>query len=171
LKNKNSERILASNNTKNQFDKKVKDSQVEMVQSVFPNDANPLGNIFGGRVMEFIDIVGSISAMRHARHRVVTVSMDQVNFKNPVFVGEILILRASVNYVANTSLEVGVKVIAENPLTGEQRHTSSAYLTYVAISPEGKPVPIAPIMPETEEEKRRFAEAQKRRQNRLQHRN
>lgn len=152
------------------MDKRVKDSQVEMVQSVFPNDANPLGNIFGGRVMEFIDIVGSISAMRHARHRVVTASMDQVNFKNPVYVGEILILRASVNFVATTSMEVGVKVIAENPLTGEHRHTSSAYLTYVAVNEDGKPAPVAPIVPETDEEKRRYREAQERRKHRLQNR-
>jgi acyl-CoA hydrolase len=152
------------------MDKRVKDSQVEMVQSVFPNDANPLGNIFGGRVMEFIDIVGSISAMRHARHRVVTASMDQVNFKNPVYVGEILILRSSVNFVATTSMEVGVKVIAENPLTGEHRHTSSAYLTYVAISEDGKPAPVPPIVPETDEEKRRHREAQERRKHRLQNR-
>ncbi len=140
------------------------------MQSVFPNDANPLGNIFGGRVMEFIDIVGGISAMRHARNRVVTASMDQLNFKNPVFVGEILILRASVNFVANTSMEVGVKVIAENPLTGEHRHTSSAYLTYVAINSQGKPTTIPPIVPETKEEKRRYGEAQERRKHRLQHR-
>jgi acyl-CoA hydrolase len=151
------------------MEKRVRDSQVEMVQSVFPNDANPLGNIFGGRVMEFIDIIGSISAMRHARNRVVTASMDQLNFKNPVQVGEILILRASVNFVANTSMEVGVKVMAENPLTGEQRHTSSAYLTYVAVSTNGKPAPVPQIVPETEEEKRRFREAQERRRHRLLH--
>jgi acyl-CoA hydrolase len=151
------------------MEKSVRDSQVEMVQSVFPNDANPLGNIFGGRVMEFIDIIGSISAMRHARNRVVTASMDQLNFKNPVQVGEILILRASVNFVANTSMEVGVKVMAENPLTEEQRHTSSAYLTYVAVSAKGKPAPVPQIVPETEEEKRRFREAQERRRRRLLH--
>ncbi len=151
------------------MNKKVKDSQVEMVQSVFPNDANPLGNIFGGRVMELIDIIGGISAMRHARNRVVTASMDQLDFKHPVYVGEILILRASVNCVANTSMEVGVKVIAENPLTGEQRHTSSAYLTYVAINEAGKPVAIDPIIPETSVQKRRYREAQERRKQRLKH--
>lgn len=147
--------------------KTVKDSQVEMIEIVFPNDANPLGNVFGGRVMQLIDVVGSISAMRHARNTVVTASMDQLDFKNAVRVGEVLILNASVNYVATTSMEVGVKVVAENPLTGERRHTSSAYLTYVSIDVSGKPVPVPPIVPETEEEKRRYAEAQIRRKHRL----
>ncbi len=147
--------------------KTVKNSHVEMIEHVFPNDANPLGNIFGGRVMQLMDIVGAISAMRHARNAVVTASMDSLDFKHPVFVGEILILQASVNFVATTSMEVGVKAMAENPLTGEQRHTSSAYLTYVAIDASGKPVPVPPIVPETDEEKRRYAEAQKRREHRL----
>jgi acyl-CoA hydrolase len=114
-----------------------------------------------------MDIVGSISAMRHARNAVVTASMDTLNFKNPVYVGEILILHASVNFVANTSMEVGVKVVAENPLTGDRRHTSSAYLTYVAIDPSGKPTPVPPVIPESDEEKRRYSEAQKRREFRL----
>jgi acyl-CoA hydrolase len=147
--------------------KTVRESHVEMIEMVFPNDANPQGNIFGGRVMQLIDIIGSISAMRHARQQVVTASMDQLDFKNPVHVGEVLILNASVNYVANTSLEVGVKVMAENPLTGERRHTSSAYLTYVAIDPAGKPVKIPAVIPESDEEKRRFADAERRRQHRL----
>lgn len=147
--------------------KTVKDSCVETMEIVFPNDANPLGNIFGGRVMQLIDIVGSISAMRHARNAVVTASMDTLNFKNPVFVGEILILYACVNFVAHTSMEVGVKVIAEHPLTGERRHTSSAYLTYVSIDSTGKPIPIAPIVPESDEEKRRYEEARIRREHRL----
>jgi acyl-CoA hydrolase len=138
-----------------------------MIEIVFPNDANPLGNVFGGKVMQLIDVVGSICALRHARNTVVTASMDQVDFKNPVKVGEIMILNASVNYVGNTSMEVGVKVTAENPLTGEHRHTSSAYLTYVSIDASGKPVPIPPAIPETPEEKRRYKEAQVRRKHRL----
>lgn len=147
--------------------KTVKNSQVEMIEMVFPNDANPLGNIFGGRVMQLIDIVGSISAMRHARLSVVTASMDQLDFKKPVKVGEVLILNASVNFVGRTSMEVGVKVMAENPLTGNRHHTSSAYLTYVAIDSAGNPVTLPEIVPETEEEKRRFSEAQVRRNHRL----
>jgi acyl-CoA hydrolase len=151
--------------------KTVKNSSVEMIEIVFPNDANPHGNIFGGRVMQLMDIVGSISAMRHARNAVVTASMDSLDFKNPVFVGEILILKAAVNYVATTSMEVGVKVEAENPITGERRHTSSAYLTYVAIDASGKPTPVPPIVPETEEEKLTYEEAKKRREQRLALRN
>ena len=147
--------------------KTVRNSQVEMIEIVFPNDANPLGNIFGGRVMQLIDIIGSVSAMRHCRNTVVTASMDKLDFLSPAYVGEILILRASVNYVARTSMEVGVKVTAENPLTGEHRHTGSAYLTYVATDKAGKPVPVPPITPETEEERRRFHEAEQRRATRL----
>src|SRR5262245_674845 len=147
--------------------KTVKNSCVETMEIMFPNDANPLGNIFGGRVMQLIDIVGSISAIRHARTAVLTAAMDTLNFKNPVYVGEVLILYACVNYVAHTSMEVGVKVMAENPLTGEKRHTSSAYLTYVSIDSTGKPIPIPPVIPETDEEKRRYEEAHRRRQHRL----
>lgn len=147
--------------------KTVKNSHVEMIEMVFPNDANPLGNIFGGRVMQLIDIVGSISAMRHARNSVVTASMDQLDFKNPVYVGEVLVLYASVNYVSRTSMEVGVKVFAENPLTGERRHTSSAYLTYVSIDKSGKAIPVPPITPESDDELRRYSDAQRRRAHRL----
>jgi acyl-CoA hydrolase len=147
--------------------KTVKDSQVQMVEIVFPNDANPLGNVFGGRVMQLIDIVGSISAMRHARSAVITASMDRLDFVRPAYVGEILILNASVNYVAHTSMEVGVKVMAENPLNGERRHTGSAYLTYVSIDASGKPNLLPPIIAETEEEKRRHGEAAARRAERL----
>ena len=150
--------------------KTVMNSQVEMIEIVFPNDANPHGNIFGGRVMQLIDIIGSVSAMRHCRNSVVTASMDKLDFLSPAYVGEILILRASVNYVARTSMEVGVKVTAENPLTGEQRHTGSAYVTYVSIDHSGKPVPVPAIRPETEDEKRRYSEAEHRRETRLRER-
>ncbi|MCI0411939.1 acyl-CoA thioesterase [bacterium] len=147
--------------------KTVKNSQVEAIEIVFPNDANPHGNVFGGRVMQLIDIIGSVSAMRHCRNSVVTASMDKLDFLSPAYVGEILIFQASVNFVARTSLEVGVKVTAENPLTGEHRHTASAYLTYVSIDKTGKPVQIPPILPETGEEKRRFEQAGKRREIRV----
>lgn len=137
------------------------------MEIIFPNDANPLGNIFGGRVMQLIDIVGSMAAVRHARNAVVTASMDRLDFLSPAYVGEILILHASVNYVGHTSMEVGVKVIAENPRTGEQRHTGSAYLTYVSVDQSGRPMPLPPVIPESDEERRRFAEAQQRRKHRL----
>ncbi len=150
--------------------KTVKESHVESIEIVFPNDANPLGNIFGGRVMQLIDIIGSVAAMRHARNTVVTVSMDQLDFKHPVHVGEILNLKASVNYVGTTSMEVGVKVMAENPLTGEQRHTSTAYLTYVSVDADGNPMQLPPIVPETADEQRRYRQAQERRRHRLEQR-
>lgn len=138
-----------------------------MIEMVFPNDANPHGNVFGGRVMQLIDIIGSISAMRHAGNAVVTASMDQLDFLSPAYVGELLVLYASVNYAARTSMEVGVKVFAENPLTGERRHTGSAYLTYVAIDHDRKPTPVPAVVPVTDEEKRRHSEAAGRRKSRL----
>lgn len=150
--------------------KTVKESQAESIEIVFPNDTNPLGNIFGGRVMQLIDIVGSVAALRHARNIVVTASMDKLDFRHAVHVGEILNLKASVNYVGHTSMEVGVKVTAENPLTGERRHTSSAYLTYVSVDPGGNPVELPPVIPETPDEKRRYQEAQDRRRHRLEQR-
>jgi acyl-CoA hydrolase len=150
--------------------KTVANSQVEMIEIIFPNDANPLGNIFGGRVMQLIDIVASIAAMRHCRNAVVTASMDRLDFVSPAYVGEVLILQASVNFVARTSMEVGVKVTAENPLTGERRHTASSYVTYVAIDKSGKPVPVPTIQPETEEQERRFKQAEERRNHRLKER-
>ena len=150
--------------------KTVANSQVEMIEIIFPNDANPLGNIFGGRVMQLIDIVASIAAMRHCRNAVVTASMDRLDFVSPAYVGEVLILQASVNFVARTSMEVGVKVTAENPLTGERRHTASAYATYVAIGKTGTPVTVPPIQPETEEQKRRYRQAEERRNHRLKER-
>ncbi len=150
--------------------KTVRESQVEMMEIVFPNDANPQGNVFGGRVMQLIDIIGSISAMRHCRNAVVTASMDKLDFLKPAYVGEILILQAGVNFVARTSMEVGVKVTAENPFTGERRHTGSAYVTYVSIDKAGKPVPVPPIVPETSDEIRRHRQAELRRQVRVKER-
>jgi acyl-CoA hydrolase len=147
--------------------KTVQNSQVEAIEIVFPNDANPHGNVFGGRVMQLIDIIGSVAAMRHCRNSVVTASMDKLDFLSPAYVGEILIFQASVNFVARTSMEVGIKVRAENPLTGEHRHTASAYLTYVSIDQSGKPVQVPAITPETDDEKRRYEEARKRREIRV----
>ena len=150
--------------------KTVATSQVEMIEIIFPNDANPLGNIFGGRVMQLIDIVASIAAMRHCRNAVVTASMDRLDFVSPAYVGEVLILQASVNYVARTSMEVGVKVTAENPLTGERRHTASSYVTYVAIDKNGTPMPVPRLQTETEEQQRRYRQAEERRNHRLKER-
>jgi len=147
--------------------KPVRDSVVEMMEQVLPNDANPLGNVLGGRVMHLIDLAGGMAAMRHCRRPVVTASVERLDFKQPIKVGEFIILKASVNYTGRTSIEVGVKVLGEHPFTGEQRHTSTAFLTFVALGPDGKPTEVPAVIPETEEEKRRYEEARKRREQRL----
>ncbi|MBW8746453.1 MAG: acyl-CoA thioesterase [Acidobacteria bacterium] len=145
--------------------RKVVESQAERSEVIFPADANGLGNLFGGRLMQFIDLVGAVAAYRHARATtVVTASMDSLDFVAPVHVGEVLILRASVNRAFRTSMEVGVKAMVEDPKTGELRHVSSAYLTYVAVDNTGHPVAVDCILPETEHQKRRYEDALKRRE-------
>jgi acyl-CoA hydrolase len=147
--------------------KPVRESQSEYSELALPNDANGLGDVLGGKVMHLVDLAGALAAMRHARCPVVTASIDHMNFLHPVHIGQLIILRSSVNRVFQTSMEVGVKVWVEDLLKGGLQHTSSAYLTFVAIDAQGKRVPIAPVIPETEEEKRRYAEALARREYRL----
>jgi len=147
--------------------KPVSVSQTESVELVLPNDTNQLGNILGGRVMHLIDITASIAATRHARIQVVTAHMDDLSFHHPIKLGHFIILKASVNYAGTTSMEVGVKVLSEDPKTGEQLHTSSAYLTFVAVDEEGKPTQIPAIEPETGEDKRRYREAKDRKEQRM----
>jgi len=142
----------------------VKDSQSEMAEVVLPNDANPLGNLLGGRLMHFIDIAGALAAHRHARSYVVTASMDHLDFLAPVHVGDLLILRSSVNRAFRTSMEVGVKCWVESYITGERRHVSSAYLTYVAIDKQGNRMPVPPVVPEAADERRRYEDAGRRRE-------
>ena len=140
---------------------------VERVEMVLPNDTNPLGNILGGRVMHLIDITAAIAAQRHSRCPVVTASIDEVDFHHPIKVGQLIILKACVNFAGRTSLEVGVKVFSEDTLTGERQHTSSAYLTFVALDDRGCPSPVPDLIPETDVERRRYREAQQRRNQRL----
>ena len=147
--------------------KPVRESQSEYSELALPNDSNGLGNVLGGKVMHLVDLAGALAAIRHARSSVVTASIDHMNFLHPVHIGQLIILRSSVNRVFQTSMEVGVKVWVEDLLKGDLRHTSSAYLTFVAIDAQGKRVPVAPAIPETEEEKRRYAEALARREYRL----
>ncbi|HZT72023.1 MAG TPA: acyl-CoA thioesterase [Terriglobales bacterium] len=147
--------------------KPVRASQSEMTEVVLPNDANPLGNLLGGKVMHWMDMCGAIAAHRHCGSYVVTASFDYVEFLNPVRVGELIILKASVNRVFRTSLEVGVKVFSENVLTGTRLHTSSAYITFVALDEYGRRKEISPVTPETDEERRRYEQAGVRRQHRL----
>jgi acyl-CoA hydrolase len=145
-------------------------SRAEMTEVVLPNDANPLGNILGGRVMHLMDIAAAIAAHRHANSYVVTASVDYVDFRSPVRVGDLIILKSSVNRVFHTSMEVGVKVFSENVLTGERRHTSSAYLTFVAVDELGQTRSVPPLILESAEDKRRHREAGQRRKIRLAHR-
>jgi acyl-CoA hydrolase len=147
--------------------KPVRASASEYSELALPNDANGLGNVLGGKVMHLVDLAAAITAMRHARHATVTASVDSLHFLHPVHIGELIMLRASVNRVFRTSMEVGVKVMAERLLTGEQVHTCSAYLTFVAVDREGRRIPIPPVIPETDEEKLRFEQAGERRAYRL----
>ena len=144
----------------------VRDSQSEMVEIVLPNDANPLGNLLGGRLMHLIDMAGALAAHRHSRSYVVTASMDHLDFLAPVHVGDLLILRSSVNRAFRTSVEVGVKCWVENYIAATKRHVSSAYLTFVAIDQSGKHIPVPPVVPESAEEKRRYEDAGRRREHR-----
>lgn len=147
--------------------KPVRESQSEYSELALPNDANVLGHVLGGKVMHLVDLTGALAALRHARCPVVTASVDHMSFLHPVRIGELIMLRSSVNRVFHTSMEVGVKVWVEDLRTGDRKHTSSAYLTFVAVNADGKCVPIAPVIPETADEKRRFEQALQRREYRL----
>jgi acyl-CoA hydrolase len=141
----------------------IHDSISEMAEIVMPNDANPLNALVGGRLMHWIDLAGAMAAARHSRQRVVTASIDHMDFLVPVRVGDLVILRASVNRVFHSSMEVGVKVWVENYRSDEKRHVSSAYLTFVAIDATGNRLTVAPVIPETADEKRRYEDALHRR--------
>lgn len=145
----------------------VRESASEYTEIALPNDANPLGNLLGGRVMHLVDLAAAIAAARHSRMPVVTASVDYMTFLHPVHIGQLLLLKSQVNRVFRTSMEVGVKVFVEDLRTGERRHTSSAYLTFVALGPGGEKMPVPPVIPETEEELRRYQEAGARREWRL----
>jgi acyl-CoA hydrolase len=145
----------------------VADSRSELIRWMGPQDANGAGFVHGGVVMRMCDEVAGIAAIRHSGHRSVTAGMDRMTFSESVWVGELLRCCASVNAVWRTSMEVGVRVEAENPLTREVRHTSTAYLTMVALNDEGKPTPVPPLVAETELEQHRQREAETRRRNRL----
>jgi acyl-CoA hydrolase len=140
------------------------ESQSEMTELILPNDTNTLGNLLGGRLMHFIDLVGAMAAYRHARTHVVTASMDHIDFIAPVHVGDLLILKSTVNRAFNTSMEVGVKVWVENTIAGTHRHVGSAYLTFVAVDSQGRRVPVPQLKPEADEEKRRYEDAARRRE-------
>jgi acyl-CoA hydrolase len=142
----------------------VAESQAERSEIIFPADSNALGNLFGGRLMQFIDLVGAVAAWRHSRAIVVTASMDHLDFVAPVRVGDLLILKASVNRAFRTSMEIGVRAMVEDALAQTLRHVSTAYLTYVAVDSEGNRVPVPAIIPETEHQTRRYEDAVRRRE-------
>ncbi|HAS90017.1 MAG TPA: acyl-CoA thioesterase [Desulfovibrio sp.] len=143
--------------------KKISESRTLMTYRVLPQDTNPAGNLHGGVLLKQLDLVAATCAMRHARKPVVTASIDRMNFLRPAYVGELINLHANVNMVGRTSMEIGVRVEAENLLTGEIRHTNSAYLTFVAMGENGKPSPIPPLILETGVDHRRNREAKERR--------
>jgi acyl-CoA hydrolase len=134
---------------------------------MMPHMANGLGNVHGGVLLGMMDRVAAVSAIRHAKRTCVTVSVDRVHFREPIHLGELVTMHASVNYAHRTSMEVGVRVEAENLLTGVTRHTNSSYFTYVAIDENGQPVPVPPVVAETEDERRRHRAAETRRAQRV----
>jgi acyl-CoA hydrolase len=144
--------------------RKVADSRSEMTELILPNDTNTLGSLLGGRLMHYIDLVGAMCAYRHSRTHVVTASMDHIDFIAPVHVGDLLILKSSLNRAFRTSMEVGVKVWVEHTIDGTMRHVASAYLTFVAVNPQGGRVRVPPLEPETEEDNRRYHDAGRRRE-------
>ena len=147
--------------------KPVRESISELSELALPNDANPLGNLLGGKVMHLVDLCGSLAAVRHARRPCVTVSFDHMNFLHPIHIGQLVVLRSSVNRAFRTSMEVGVKVFVEDLSSGMVKHTSSAYLTFVALDENGSPALVPPLIPESETEIRRYTEAGRRREYRL----
>jgi len=147
-----------------EFGRTVAESQAERSEIIFPADSNALGNLFGGRLMQYIDLVGAMAASRHARAIVVTASMDHLDFVAPVRVGELLILKASVNRAYRTSMEVGVRAMVEDVSAQKLRHVSSAYLTFVAVDQTGRGLVVPPLIPETEHQKRRYEDAGRRRE-------
>ncbi len=147
--------------------KRIKDSSVITAQMMIPQDANPAGNVHGGVVVKIIDEAAGVVAARHSRTNVVTASIDRLDLHTPVLVGDLLFFKASLNFVGRTSMEIGVRVEAENLMTGAVRHAASAYLTYVAIDRQGKPTPVPPLILDTDDERRRNREAKARREMRL----
>ncbi|HIJ59760.1 MAG TPA: acyl-CoA thioesterase [Nitrospirae bacterium] len=147
--------------------KTAKESSVIIAQVMNPQDANPAGNVHGGVIMKLIDTAAAVVATRHSRCNTVTASIDSLLFHNPIYIGDLVFFKSSLNMTGKTSMEIGVRVEAENLMTGEIRHSVSAYLTFVALDKDGRPTPVPPLNLETDEERRRNKEAYERRKNRL----
>tara|TARA_B110000116_G_scaffold171988_1_gene148658 strand:+ start:640 stop:1110 length:471 start_codon:yes stop_codon:yes gene_type:complete len=149
------------------LNKYVKETHVIMHELILPNDTNNLDTVFGGKVMQYMDLCAAMSAYKFARTAVVTASVDRLDFLAPARVGDMLILKSSVNYSHNSSMEIGVRIDAENVKTGKTRHTATAYLTFVSLDESGKPLAVNNIIPETKVEKRRFKEGEVRHKQRV----
>ncbi len=147
--------------------KTVRESQHETSELMMPEHANNMGHVFGGVILSMMDKCAAIAAFRHSRASVVTASIDRVDFREPIHLGDLVVMKASINFAGRTSMEVGVRVEAEELLTGERRHTNSCYLTFVAVDRNGRPIEVPALVPETEDELRRAAAAQERRRSRL----
>ena len=145
----------------------VRASQVTFADLAEPQSQNVAGTLFGGVLLGFIDRAAAFCAMKHAGRPVVTKSMDSVEFNEPIYIGELVIAKASVNFAGTSSMEIGVKVFAQNPITGEERHTNTCYATFVALGENGRPARVPPVAPETEDEQRRFEAGRERREERL----
>lgn len=142
-------------------------SQISIAQLMQPEHANNLGNVHGGWIMKLVDEAGALACMRHAQRRVVTVAIDQMVFRQPIRIGDLVNLKAQVTYTGRTSMEAEVQVTAENPISGECTHTNTAYLVYVALTEDGEPALVPPLFAETDEEKKRMQQARNRQQHRL----
>ena len=147
--------------------KPISASRVILSQLMHPEHANLLGNVHGGWIMKLVDEAGALTCMRHAQRKVVTVTIDSMDFRQPIRIGDLVILNAEVAYTGRTSMEATVEVHAENPITGIQTHTNTAFLVYVALDDSGRPTPVPPLVAETEEEKQKMEQAQERQQRRL----
>ncbi len=147
--------------------KPIRLSRIQLAQLMQPEHANRMGNVHGGWIMKLVDEAGGLAATRHAAHRTVTVAIDQMVFRQPIHIDDLVILNAEVTYAGNSSMEVEVNVIAENPITGLQRHTNTAYLVYVAIDDNEKTTRVPPLLAETPQEQARMDAARLRQQSRL----
>ena len=147
--------------------KSIRASQISIAQLMQPEHANNLGNVHGGWIMKLVDEAGALACMRHAQRRVVTVAIDQMVFRQPIRIGDLVILNAEVTYAGRTSMEAEVQVTAEDPVTGERTHTNTAYLVYVALDENGQPARVPPLFAETEAEKERMRKAEERQKHRL----
>jgi len=153
--------------TDTQKPKPISASRVTLSQLMHPEHANLLGNVHGGWIMKLVDEAGALTCMRHAQRRVVTVAIDSMVFRQPIRIGDLIILNAEVAYAGRTSMEAEVQVLAENPITGEQTHTNTAYLVYVALDDEGRPASVPPLKAETEQDKQKMEQAKERQERRL----